>query len=184
MKKKTAKKSKGATQINPKKKPTEKKAEKLEFIRFTALPRVFRDKEWGFNSDADFANKFRVNPGTLVEWKKDSEFIEGVMATLRSWGKDRLPDVLAGLYKKAIKDGTASEVKLWLQYFDDWKEKSDVNLYYAALKDLQDVNRAIFERGKKESRIKVSEPLPCSFSGQGLPVCNRPTLVRIQYAAN
>jgi hypothetical protein len=57
--------------------------------------------------------------------------------------------VLAGMYKKAIRDGNATEVKLWLQYFDDWKEKSEVNVHYAAIKELQDSNRKLFEMAAK-----------------------------------
>jgi hypothetical protein len=70
MKKKITKKSKGTIQSKPRKIGIPKEAERLEFIRFTALPRVFREKEWGFNSDGEFAKKFNVNPGTLSEWKK------------------------------------------------------------------------------------------------------------------
>ena len=149
MKKKITKKSKGTIQSKPRKIGIPKEAERLEFIRFTALPRVFREKEWGFNSDGEFAKKFNVNPGTLSEWKKAPEFWEGIRDTLKLWGKDRIPDVLAGMYKKAVSEGNATEVKLWLQYFDDWKEKSEVNVHYAAIKELQDSNRKLFEMAAK-----------------------------------
>jgi hypothetical protein len=153
MKKKITKKIKKTKPIGLNNKGQAKVAERLEFIRFTALPRVFREKEWGFNLDVDFAKKFNVRPETLCAWKKDPEFWESIRDTLKLWGKDRIPDVLAGMYKKAISEGNATEVKLWLQYFDDWKEKSDVNIHYAAIKDLQDVNRQIFEEAKKKSTI-------------------------------
>ena len=150
MKKKITKKSKVPIQKKPKIVGVSKTAERLEFIRFTALLRVFREKEWGFNSDDGFAKKFKLNTCTLCAWKKDPEFWEAIRDTLKLWGKDRIPDVIAGMYKKAISDGNATEVKLWLQYFDDWKEKSEVNIHYAALKDLQDSNRKLFEEELKK----------------------------------
>jgi hypothetical protein len=58
--------------------------------------------------------------------------------------------VLAGMYKKAVSEGNATEVKLWLQYFDDWKEKSEVNIHYAAIKELQESNEKLFEEEKKK----------------------------------
>lgn len=150
MKKKTIKKSKVPNQKKPRIVGVSKIAERLEFIKFTALPRVFREKEWGFNSDGEFAKKFKLNSCTLCEWKKDPEFWEAIRDTLKLWGKDRIPDVIAGMYKKAVSEGNATEVKLWLQYFDDWKEKSEVNIHYAALKDLQDSNRKLFEEELKK----------------------------------
>jgi hypothetical protein len=150
MKKKITKKSKIKKSIELNNKGQAKVAERLEFIRFTALPRVFREKEWGFNLDLDFAKKFKVRPETLCAWKKEPEFWEGIRDTLKLWGKDRIPDVLAGMYKKAVSEGNATEVKLWLQYFDDWKEKSEVNIHYAAIKELQESNERLFEEEKKK----------------------------------
>jgi len=151
MKKKTTKKSKVPSRTKPNLIGKPKLMERLEFIKFVALPRVFREREWGFNTDKDFAKKFKVNESTLVEWKKDGTFADSVMETIKMWGKDKTPDVLAGLYKKAAKDGNAAEVKLWIQYFEDWKEKSEVNVHYAAIKEIQDFNRKLFdEEAKKE----------------------------------
>ena len=149
MAKKEIKKRKGTTQKYPHKIGQQKMAEKLEYIRFTGTPRVFRDKDWGFNSDSEFAKHFKVNPGTLSEWRKDPEFWNEVRDRLRTLLKDKIPDVMAGVYKKIIKDGSAAEAKFFMQWVDDWKEKSEVNLHYAAIKDLQDLNRKIFEEAKK-----------------------------------
>jgi len=142
------------TRTNPNKKTVKKMAEYQEFIRFTAIPRVFREKELGYNSDGVFAKKYKVNPGTLSAWKKDQNFWDEVKNILKFWGADRLPDVLAGLYKKAVTDGNAAEVKLWLQYFADWKENSAVNVHYAAIKELQESNERLFEEEKLKEKRK------------------------------
>jgi len=125
-------------------------AEHLEYIRFTATPRVFREKEWGYITDGDFAKKFKLNPCTLTEWRKSPDFWDQVKNRLRELFKDKIPDVMAGVYKKIVKDGSAAEAKFFMQWVDDWKEKSETNIHYAALKDLQDANRRIFEEAKKE----------------------------------
>lgn len=140
------------TQIHPNKKTVRKEAEYQEFVRFTAIPRVFREKEFGYNLDSDFAKKYKVNPSTLSGWKKDQNFWNETKSLLKFWGKDRVPDVLASVYKKIIKDGGAAEAKFFLQYVDDWKENSAVNVHYAALKDIQDFNRRLFdEAARKET---------------------------------
>jgi hypothetical protein len=144
------KNKKNNTQYKPRKKPVQKEAEYQEVVRFTAISRVFREKEFGYNSDGDFAKKYKVNPSTLSAWKKDNNFWNEVKNLTKTWGKDRTPDVILALYKKIIKDGGAAEVKLWLQYVDGWDEKSDVNVHYTLLKEIQDTNRSIFKMAEEE----------------------------------
>jgi len=151
MKKKPTKKSKVPIQKKPRTIGISKLAEHLEYIRFTGTPRAFRDKDWGYNTDGEFAKHFKLNPCTLTEWRKEPEFWNEVRDRLRILLKDKIPDVMAGVYKKIIKDGSAAEAKFFMQWVDDWKEKSEVNIHYAALKDLQDANRRIIEEAKKKS---------------------------------
>jgi hypothetical protein len=138
----------------PKKKPVRKEAEYQEFVRFTAIPRVFRNKEFGYNSDSDFAKKYKVNPSTLSTWKNDKNFLDEIKNLSKIWGRNRLPDVMYALCDKAIKDGGAAEVKLFLQYVDGWKENSTINPHYAAIKDLQDSNRRLFDEEAKKYKIR------------------------------
>jgi hypothetical protein len=154
MKKKTVKKSKGTPQANPNTRGMAKVAEHLEYVRFTGTPRAFREKDWGFNTDKEFANHFKVNPCTLVEWRKDPEFWNDVRDRLKDLLKDKIPDIMAGVYKKVIKDGSAAEAKFFMQYVDDWKEKSEVNVHYAAIKKLQESNERLFEEEKIKYREK------------------------------
>lgn len=131
-----------------------KKAEYLEFIKFTATPRMFRDAEFGYVTDKAFAEKFKLNETTLVEWKKDRQFQEAVKDQLKIWAKNRTPDVIACLYKEIIKNGRAAEVKLWMQLFEGFTEKTEsaLSVHSAQLKELQDANVAIFEMAKKRER--------------------------------
>ena len=150
MAKKKVKKRQGTTQGKSRKIGVSKIAERLDYIRFMALPRVFRDKEWGFTTDEAFSKKYKVDTSTLYAWRKDPEFWKELKEIFKLWGKDRTPDVIAGMYKKAVSEGNAAEVKLWLQYFDDWKEKSEVNVHYAEIKKLQDSMEKLFEQEKKK----------------------------------
>lgn len=145
--------------LKPKKKGVYKKAEWLEFVRFTAFPRVLRNKEFGFETDKAFGAAQKINHDTLVKWKKDQEFWDAVAMTLKKWGKDRTPDVIMGLYRNAVKSGNAAEAKLWLQYFEDWKEKNetDLTLTKETLKAIQDNSRKTFEMAKQ--RLRKDNPI-------------------------
>jgi hypothetical protein len=149
-----SKNKKNNTQIHPNKKTTRKEVEYQEFVRFTGTPRVFREKDWGYNLDGEFAKKFKIHPSTLCEWKKGINFWDEVRDRVKFLFKDRIPDVIAGVYKKAVKDGSAAEAKLFMQWVDDWKEKSDTNVHYAAIKELQESNERLFEQEKLKEQKK------------------------------
>jgi hypothetical protein len=71
-------------------------------------------------TQADFAKKFKIGPDTLSEWKSLRGLWELVDAFKKQWGKSKTPSILAGFYRKAVSEGDAARVKLWLQYFEDW----------------------------------------------------------------
>jgi len=98
-----------------------KTAEYLEFVKFTATPMALRD----LKTQGDFSARWNVSEPTLSNWKNEPEFWDLVKAQLKKWGKDKTPNVIMGLYRKAVKDGNAQEAKLWLQYFEDWSEKNE-----------------------------------------------------------
>jgi len=109
----------------PIKKPPEKpyrKADYKAFVKFYTMPSVFRQEEYGFRTEKDFAKEFELSPDTLVDWKKRKEFEKDVDIQLAKWGADKTPDVIAALYRTILTDGKAAEVKLWLQYIKRWKE--------------------------------------------------------------
>ena len=141
-----AKKRKKDNQTNPNKIGSGKAAEKKLFVAFTALPRPLRKQEFGYEDAKEFAEANHVNPGTLSEWKKDSGFWEEVRTEWRKWGKDRTPNVIAGLYKKAVNEGNASEALAWMKIIEEWQEKSTVKVESEELKKLTEQMRKIAEK--------------------------------------
>ena len=99
-----------------------KKADYKMFVKFYSMPTIFRQAEYGFKTEKEFAKEYDLAPDTLVDWKKRPEFTKDIDAQLAKWGADKTPDVLASLYRTILKEGKASEVKLWLQFIKNWKE--------------------------------------------------------------
>jgi len=139
-------------QVKPKKKGPYKKAEYDEYIRFTALPRVLRDKEFGFHSDDAFIKHHKLSSYTLYEWRKDVDFWRQVNLLLNRWAKDKTPDVIWSLYRTAVQKGGAAEVMAWMKIVEDWREKTEVNMHekLEALKSIQDNTRKLVENERKK----------------------------------
>jgi hypothetical protein len=94
-----------------------------EFARWCATPEPLRDPQ----TQGEFARLHNVNEATLSRWRREPEFWDEVKKGIKVWNKERLPNVLAALYKNILKNGHGVDVKMWLQWVDDWKEKSDVD---------------------------------------------------------
>ena len=93
-----------------------------EFVRWTALPEPLREPK----TQKKLADVYGVGADVISDWKKRNGFWNEVRAHLKDFGKERTPDVLYGLFRKA-REGNAAEVKLWLQYFETFSEKSPVD---------------------------------------------------------
>ncbi len=91
------------------------------FVVWVATPKELRDPK----TQAELAQKFGVGQDTLSDWKKRDGFYEKVAKVRKSWGRDRTPDVIHALYRNIMKTGSVQGVKLWLQYFEDWMEKTN-----------------------------------------------------------
>ena len=94
----------------------------LDLIKWIAMPEPFRSPK----TQGEFAKEHKIGEDSISEMKKREGFWEEVKEKRKEWGKERTPDVILGLYKKAVKDGNAQEVKLWLQYFEGWSEKQEI----------------------------------------------------------
>ena len=83
-----------------------------EFVQFATwfgTPSEFRN----IKSQKEFANSIGVYEDTLTDWKKHPQFEDIVIQTIRNWVKERLPDVVEGLYLKTLSDKvTASDVAM------------------------------------------------------------------------
>jgi hypothetical protein len=97
----------------------------VEFGRFMATPEQLRFSIFEVKTQKEFGEKYGVCENMLGIWKNKEEFRELVVRLRENWGKEKTSDILGGLYKKAVRDGNASEVKLWLQYFEGFAEKTE-----------------------------------------------------------
>lgn len=127
-----------------------KQAEYEEFIRFTAFPESLRDKEFGFHTDLAFSKCHNVSRETLNQWASTQGFWDQVNQLWRNWGKKKTPNVIMNLYRKAVREGSAAEVKLWMQIMEDFKERgeTEVVMQKKTLQAIQDSTRALIAQEK------------------------------------
>jgi len=160
-------KGRKTTRSKPNKRPVTKEAERLQFILFVALPRSMRQTEYGYTTDVDFAEHFKVHKSTLVEWKKDNEFWKEVTKIWKRWGKDRTPDVIAGLYRRSAADGHGADVLVWMKIIEEYKEKSVVES--EDLKTFVESFKSLLSGKNNESDRKIQNKESSGDDIQGQP---------------
>jgi hypothetical protein len=97
------------------------------FVQFMALPGVDRSTLFdGITTQTEFAAKYKVNPATLSEWKKEKNFWEELEDARRKYFRERMGNVWRAVEHKAIKDGTAPEAKLLAEYMGSMKKEADM----------------------------------------------------------
>ncbi len=94
----------------------------IRFVRWIASPIPLRTPK----TQEELAVEIGIDDDTFANWKRREGFWDRVLEETKHWGKDKTATVLLSLYQKAITDGDAARVKLWLQYINDWVEKQDV----------------------------------------------------------
>lgn len=94
-----------------------------EFVLWTAMPYVEKDK-LGLETQAQFAEYYKVNAATLTRWKQRPDFEQRVDAILKMWATDKTPDVVHSIYRTAVKGNPMSQM-LWLQYFKGFNPKKN-----------------------------------------------------------
>ena len=99
-----------------------RKADYKEFVKFSAMPSIYRYEQYKFSTEQDFAKHYKLSQDTLTDWKNKESFSKDVDKQLHRWGSDKTPAVIEALFNSILEDGRAAEVKLWLQYIKQWKE--------------------------------------------------------------
>jgi|SRR5690606_20320729 len=94
-----------------------KNQEYQQFIEWMATPPSLRD----IKDQRQLASHLGVHEATLSDWKKNKEFWISVDKLMNVWGRSRTTQVIDAFYKKILANPTASDVKLWLEYFEGFK---------------------------------------------------------------
>ena len=97
-----------------------------EFIIWTSMPASERGK-LGIETQREFCAKYNLGVNVPTKWKRRPDFIAEVTEIRRQWAFEKTSDVLRGIYLGAVKGNPYSQ-KLWLEYFLDFREKSEVGV--------------------------------------------------------
>lgn len=94
---------------------------------FLSMPVKERMEEFGFYTDKQFADFYKMNNATLTEWKKDERLWSIRNEHLKGMRK-YTASIIAALAKKAMEQGDASEVTQWMKIIEGWTEKSGLDI--------------------------------------------------------
>lgn len=90
-----------------------------------------------------FAEKYGINKNTLTYWNKKIEKEGLVEQNKREWGKHLTANLIGSLYKWAMREGDANRIKLWLQWFEGFADKSEMDLGEKTRKQLASLQESI-----------------------------------------
>lgn len=97
-------------------------AEYWRLVEWSAIPTPMRKPQ----KQDDLAKELGIHTTTLSRWKLIPEFYRDVRSKIKASLRNELPDVFYALRNKIYKDGDAREIKLFLQWVDDFIEKTEV----------------------------------------------------------
>lgn len=129
------------SRANLKKKLLKKEATYNQFVLWVSLPDSMKKP----TTQGEFATSYHVSEQTLSTWKYRDGFWDEVRAIRSEWMRELTPNVILGLYKKAKFEGGSSEVKLWLQYAENFKEKGETTVNIPQLEHLATLIKGIAE---------------------------------------
>lgn len=97
-----------------------------EFILWSAMPPVEKNR-LGIESQNAFCDFYKISHNTPTPWKLRPDFYERVDKILIMWARDKKPDIVQGIYRSAVK-GNSDSQRIWLQYFEGWTEKKQLEV--------------------------------------------------------
>lgn len=83
----------------------------MRFAKWCGTPKRLRQP----STQKELAEEIGVNQDTLTDWKNHPDFWPLVKETVVNWLREKVPDVLGGLYEKAANRGSAKEVEFFLR---------------------------------------------------------------------
>lgn len=95
-----------------------------EFILWSAMPEGEQIR-LGLETQKAFAEFHNVEESTLSRWKNRADYEKRVDAILKMWSVGKTPTVIHGIYRAAVKGNPMSQL-LWLQYFKNFSQKSEI----------------------------------------------------------
>jgi len=113
-----------------------KKLEYQQFIEWMGLPSPERVP----GEQKELSLKIGIPEPTLSVWKKTKGFWDLVRIERKAWAKDKVSDVLMGVYRAAVLEGKAAEAKLFLKYAEEFEEKLTIE---------QNITRELSEEDKE-----------------------------------
>lgn len=116
-------KPKQPDQLIGRKKPEEFR----QYGLFMALPTEERKAIFGFTTDKQFASKFKVNPGTLSEWKWEDD-LWSVRDQYLIVFKKHTANIISALAKRAERTGEAFHSLSFLKVVEGFTEKTGIDL--------------------------------------------------------
>lgn len=75
---------------------------------------------------ADLAKELSLHATTLVRWERIPEFYGDVRSRIKETLRNDMPDIMYTLRNKIFKEGNSKEIKLFLQWADDFVEKTEI----------------------------------------------------------
>lgn len=92
----------------------------LQFVEWFTLPDELRLPQ----TQKKFSKEIGVGEDTLSAWKKRKGFFELVHKKRKLWARERTANVISAFYNKVVKNPTAPEVKLWLEFSEGWNSET------------------------------------------------------------
>ncbi len=89
----------------------ERVADFLQFAQWFATPQLLREQK----TQKEFAEVIGANQDTLTNWKRNPYFWPIAQQFMSEWIKERIPDVIDGLYNNACDKGQAKDVEAFLK---------------------------------------------------------------------